>query len=149
MVLTSMPFPAGASDEDFCYLTTIGRVTGRPRTIEIWFVLTAQTVYLLAGGGWAAQWVQNLSRDPAVELSIGGCARRGRARIVSDGAEDRHARRLLLGKYGPRVERYRRRWGGDIERWGRSPLAVAIDLDGDDAQRRAARGSLSFRRVGR
>jgi hypothetical protein len=25
--------------EPFCYLTTVGRVSGRPHTIEIWFAL--------------------------------------------------------------------------------------------------------------
>ena len=38
-------------DEDFCYLTTRGRVTGRPHEIEIWFAVDGDTVYLLSGGG--------------------------------------------------------------------------------------------------
>jgi hypothetical protein len=28
------------ADEDFCYLTTTGRVSGQPRTIKIWFLAT-------------------------------------------------------------------------------------------------------------
>ena len=34
-------------DEDFCYLTTTGRVTGLPREIEIWFALQGATLYML------------------------------------------------------------------------------------------------------
>jgi hypothetical protein len=34
--------------EDFCYLTTTGRVTGRPHTIEIWFALEGGTLYTLS-----------------------------------------------------------------------------------------------------
>jgi len=37
-------------DEDFCHLTTTGRNSGRPHTIEIWFALHGQTLYMLAGG---------------------------------------------------------------------------------------------------
>ena len=33
------------ADTDFCYLTTTGRVTGQPRTIEIWFATHQQRVY--------------------------------------------------------------------------------------------------------
>ena len=36
---TSMPDLRALADEDFCYLTTTGRVTGRPHEIEIWFSL--------------------------------------------------------------------------------------------------------------
>ena len=38
------------ADEDFCYLTTVGRVTGRPHEIEIWFAIEGQTLYMLSGG---------------------------------------------------------------------------------------------------
>ena len=31
-----------------CYLTTTGRVSGRPHTIEIWFALQDRTLYLFA-----------------------------------------------------------------------------------------------------
>src|SRR5438128_3103033 len=46
--------------EPFCYLTTIGRGSGRPHTIEIWFALHGATVYLLSGGGEGSDWVKNL-----------------------------------------------------------------------------------------
>ncbi len=39
-----------ATDDDFCYLTTRGRVSGRPHEIEIWFALEGRTLYLLSGG---------------------------------------------------------------------------------------------------
>src|SRR5690606_17915662 len=32
-----MPLDDGLAAEPYCYLTTTGRVTGRPHTIEIWF----------------------------------------------------------------------------------------------------------------
>jgi hypothetical protein len=57
------------ADADFCYLTTTGRVTGQPRTIEIWFALHGRILYMLAGGGRNAQWVQNLVRTVLPEYS--------------------------------------------------------------------------------
>ena len=55
----------------FCYLTTRGRVTGRPHTIEIWFVVMGESAYLMAGGRDRADWVRNLAADPAVTLRVG------------------------------------------------------------------------------
>ena len=48
----------------FCYLTTRGRRTGRPHTIEIWFVAVGATAYLMAGGRDRSDWVRNLMADP-------------------------------------------------------------------------------------
>ena len=38
------------STEEYCYLTTTGRVTGKLHEIEIWFVIHDTTLHLLAGG---------------------------------------------------------------------------------------------------
>ena len=42
--------PSAYADEEFCYLTTTGRRTGRPHTIEIWFAVDRGVVYMMAGG---------------------------------------------------------------------------------------------------
>jgi deazaflavin-dependent oxidoreductase (nitroreductase family) len=111
--------------QPYCYLTTVGRVTGRPHTIEIWFALHGPTLYLLSGGGDRSDWVRNLLTRPAVGVRIG---RRdapelaGRARVVAAGTEeDEFARRLVAGKYQPG-------YGGDLSGWRRSALPVAVDL---------------------
>jgi deazaflavin-dependent oxidoreductase (nitroreductase family) len=110
----------------FCYLTTTGRVSGRPHTIEIWFALRDRTLYLLSGGRDRSDWVRNLLADPEVTVRIG---RRdapilaARARVVDPGSdEDALARRLVTGKYQPG-------YGGDLSSWRRSSLPVAVDLD--------------------
>ena len=56
------------SDDDYCYLTTTGRVTGAPHEIEIWFALDGPGLYLLAGGGFGSDWVRNLVAEPAVTV---------------------------------------------------------------------------------
>jgi deazaflavin-dependent oxidoreductase (nitroreductase family) len=111
--------------QPFCYLTTTGRVSGRPHTIEIWFALRGRTLYLLSGGGDESDWVRNLLRHPEVTVRLGrrdGAERPGRARVVEPGSdEDELARRLVVGKYQPT-------YGGDLSGWRRQALPVAVDL---------------------
>ena len=110
----------------FCYLTTTGRVSGRPHTIEIWFALDGRTLYVLSGGGDRSDWVRNLQASSGVTVRIGrrdapGLA--GRARVVPPGTdEDDLARRLVTDKYQPG-------YGGDLSGWRRSSLPVAVDLE--------------------
>lgn len=57
--------------ESFLYLTTTGRVTGKPREIEIWFVEHGGCYYMVAERLDQANWVKNLLRDPNVGFNIG------------------------------------------------------------------------------
>lgn len=111
-------------DKAFCYLTTTGRVTGRPHTIEIWFGLIGSTLYMLSGNGPTerADWVRNIMTTPAVSVRIGEREFRGTGRVVEDRKEDALARRLLLEKYEPG-------YSGDLSDWGQNALPVAVDLD--------------------
>jgi deazaflavin-dependent oxidoreductase (nitroreductase family) len=106
---------------DYCYVTTTGRTSGNPHTIEIWFAVHEGLVYLLAGGGDQSDWVRNIRREPRVGVRLGHDDMICRARVVEDPDEDALARRLLLEKYGPRTS-------DDLEEWGRTALPVAIEL---------------------
>jgi deazaflavin-dependent oxidoreductase (nitroreductase family) len=113
-----------SADDDYCYLTTTGRRTGRPHRIEIWFALDGDRLYLLAGGRRSADWVQNLAADSAVVVELGGVTRRGRGRILDEqGGEAERARSLVHGKYAPRSAE-------DLSAWRDSAMPVAIDLEG-------------------
>jgi deazaflavin-dependent oxidoreductase (nitroreductase family) len=57
--------------EQVLHLTTVGRVTGRPREIEIWFILCREKFYLFSEQGAAAGWVKNIRRNPNVSIRIG------------------------------------------------------------------------------
>jgi deazaflavin-dependent oxidoreductase (nitroreductase family) len=106
----------------FCYLTTRGRRTGRPHTIEIWFVVVGASAYLMAGGRDRADWVRNLTADPAVTLRVGEDSWPAEGRVVDEGTgEDVRARRLMLAKYSTPGS-------GDLDSWGRSALVVAVDV---------------------
>ena len=107
--------------EQYCYLTTRGRRTGQLRTIEIWFGLNGDTVYMLSGGRDRSNWVRNLQRDPMVTVRISAVTYAGRARLVKPGTdEDALARQLLLVKYSPGES--------DLSEWGKTALPVAVDL---------------------
>ena len=116
-------------EDQFCYLTTTGRVSGRPHTIEIWFARQDDTLYVLSGGGTRSDWVRNLQRQPTVTVRLGrrdGRQLRGRARVVDPGSpDDQLARRLVY-------EKYQGGYGGDLTRWRDGSLPVAVDL-GDPA----------------
>ena len=110
------------ADLDFCYLTTTGRTSGQARTIEIWFGLDGDTVYLLSGGGDGAHWVRNLQANPRVSVKLGRKTFEGAGRLVEAKEEDAKARRLLAEKYEG--------WqpGRRLSSWARNSLPVAIDL---------------------
>lgn len=112
---------AALTDEDYCYLTTTGWVSGEPREIEIWFGIEGETLYMLSGGRERSDWVKNLRRESAVRVRIAERAFEGRARVVADVEEDARARQVLLDKYSPR-------YSGDLSDWGQNALPVAVDL---------------------
>ncbi len=113
--------PDNLADEDYCYLTTTGRVTGRLHEIEIWFSLQDSTLYMLSGAGDRSDWVKNLQNNPEATVRVADSEFHGRGRIVEEAEEEELARSLLFEKYQPRT-------GGDLTRWRGSALPVAVDL---------------------
>lgn len=108
--------------EAYCYLTTTGRVTGKPHEIEIWFGLVGNTCYLLSGGRDKSDWVKNLLRNPSVTVRIGGQTFPAAARIVDDDEEAMTARDLLADKYNERNA------NGSLSKWAQTALPVALDI---------------------
>lgn len=75
-----------ASDK-VLYLTTVGRATGLPREIEIWFVVCGECFYLFAETRDAAGWVKNIRRHPEVTVRIGDLQIDGTARVLDRQAD--------------------------------------------------------------
>lgn len=109
------------SDEPYAYLTTEGRVSGLPHEIEIWWCHRDTTVFVLAGDGPDADWVQNLQSNPHVGLRVGFLTTQGSARIIGDPEEEAFVRRTLL-------EKYERQSSQDLTEWSVASLPVAIDV---------------------
>jgi len=76
-----MARPAG-DEQEFLYLTTRGRKTGRARQIEIWFTRRGRSYYLVSEHGARAHWVQNLLVEPRARWRVGTARLDGRARLV-------------------------------------------------------------------
>jgi hypothetical protein len=88
----------------------------------MWFAIDQDTLYMLSGAGERSDWVKNVLRQPAVIVEIGTGRFEGRARGITDGAEDERARALVHDKYAPGH-------GGDLTSWRHSSLPIAVDLD--------------------
>ena len=110
--------------EEYCYFTTIGRVTGNPHEIEIWFGLHASTLYLMSGDG-KSDWVKNLRKNPTVTVRIAKQTFNATAHIVEDQAEQMLARNLLADKYKERES------DGSLSEWAQSALVVGLDVSSE------------------
>jgi deazaflavin-dependent oxidoreductase (nitroreductase family) len=116
----------GLARQSVCELETIGRGTGQPRLIEIWFAADPDRdrIYILAGGRESSHWVRNVQANPAVRVRIGGQWFGGTAAIIEGHTDELPARKLVGGKYGYWRE------GTELRGWARDSLPVAIDLNG-------------------
>jgi deazaflavin-dependent oxidoreductase (nitroreductase family) len=116
---------AGLALRSVCILETIGRRSGEPRRIEIWFAADPirDRIYMLAGGRDQAHWVLNLRRNPRVRVRIGDRWITGSATDIEGGDDELPARQIVGGKY--------QGWqpGRPLSSWARESLTVAIDLD--------------------
>ncbi|MBC7875994.1 MAG: nitroreductase family deazaflavin-dependent oxidoreductase [Anaerolineales bacterium] len=108
--------------ENYCYLTTTGRKSGKPHEIEIWFGIQGDSLYLLSGGGADSDWVKNLRVNPNVTVRIAKQTFTGVARIAQEEKEEMMARYMLAEKYQEWAE------GRKLSEWARAALVVAIDL---------------------
>jgi deazaflavin-dependent oxidoreductase (nitroreductase family) len=109
------------ASEPYAYLTTIGRRSGRPHRIEIWFGMQDGRIYLLSGGRDRSDWVRNVMANPQITIEVGNEAHSGTARVLRAGTDmDRTARDLLVEKY---------REGDNLDEWGRTSLAVVIEFE--------------------
>jgi deazaflavin-dependent oxidoreductase (nitroreductase family) len=108
--------------EPFCYLTTVGRRTGRAHTIEIWFTAGAGSLYLISGGGGRSDWVKNLVSDPEASVRVKDRTATVRARVrLPAGPERDAAVDALHAKYRSQVS-------GTVDDWRRRAFIVALDV---------------------
>ena len=84
-------------------LTTIGRKTGRPRTVELRFVYHNGSYYASSSRVDGKHWCQNMIKNPVVEITAKGEKFACVARQVTD---DKLRREILtLRDSPPRMER--------------------------------------------
>jgi deazaflavin-dependent oxidoreductase (nitroreductase family) len=84
-------------------LTTIGRKTGLPRTVELRFVYYQGCFYTSSARVQGKHWCQNMLKNPAVEMRVKGEKLTCTARQVID--ENLRREILTLRDSSPRMER--------------------------------------------
>jgi deazaflavin-dependent oxidoreductase (nitroreductase family) len=112
------------ADKQVLYLTTVGRRTGLPREIEIWFVVWCERLYLFAETREAAGWVKIIRRNRKVTVHIGEWRIDGAARVL-----DHHTDRKLWDQVAAIANR-KYGWGDGLQ-WKslRFPPALPIPAD--------------------
>ena len=84
--------------EKFIYLTTRGRKSGNPHTVELWFAVAEKHVYLSHEGAYT-DWMKNILKDDHVKLKIGKTEFKGTARIAESGEAFELGKHALYLKY--------------------------------------------------
>ncbi|MFN8402664.1 MAG: hypothetical protein U0V48_03800 [Anaerolineales bacterium] len=110
------------ASEEYCYLTTTGRVTGNPHEIEIWFGMKGDSLYLLS----ERRAQIGLGEEPDEE------SQRHRADRTTPLHRDGQAG-SVCGRWNPppdppRRQIQRTRSDGSLSEWAQSALVVAIDI---------------------
>ena len=110
--------PPGWADAELYYVTTTGRRTGRPHTVEIWCVAHGGALYLMAGSGERSDTVRNALADPSVTVRVGDETRPATASLLDDPAEDAAVRAAMVAKYETKP--------GDLASWGATALPLRL-----------------------
>lgn len=108
------------ADTEFCYLTTVGRVSGGSHRIEIWFVAHDDGAYLLSNSQHA-DWYRNLEAEPRVVLEIAGERRETVAATV--GRDDVAGKTVGLAMVAKYQASYPQE---DLREWSRTASLVRI-----------------------
>ena len=87
-----------AADEKYIYLTTTGRKTNNPHTVDLWFAVAGGKIYLSHEGAFT-DWMKNIIKDDNVEFRIGNHRFKGKARMFPNGAAFEIGKNALYFKY--------------------------------------------------
>ena len=113
---------AGVTSSRLIHLTTVGRRTGRPHTVELWFAVRERKVYL-SHDGEETDWMKNTRRNDRVSFEIGGKSFTGRAQFLKDGMDEAEIGKLVL------YEKYYGKASKDvIEDWFSLSRLLVIEL---------------------
>lgn len=89
---------ASVADEKYIYLTTTGRRTGRPHTVELWFAVAQGKLYLSHEGKYT-DWMKNILNNNRVAFTIRRLDWEGTAQIVGGGDAFETGKYALYRKY--------------------------------------------------
>ena len=85
-------------NDKYIYLTTKGRKTGKPHTVELWYATFNEKIYLSHEGGYT-DWMRNIKKDSQIKFKIGKNEFTGKAQIVKNKKEFNEGKHTLYFKY--------------------------------------------------
>ena len=85
-------------NEKYIYLTTKGRQSGRPHTVELWYACVNETIYL-SHEGTNTDWMKNILKENRVTFRIGYKQCTGKAHLVNDEKACEVGKHALYLKY--------------------------------------------------
>ena len=106
-------------DDEHAYLTTTGRRTGRPHTVELWYRRLGDVVWFVTDEPDRCDWLANARAHPDVTVRLHDETYDGVARFDLD---DTEARRALAARYQGCTE------GQPMSTWASSGTALAVVL---------------------
>ena len=108
--------------QKFIHLTTRGRKTEKPHTVELWFALNDGRVYL-SHEGEETDWMKNIKENEKVIFKIGGTHFNGKANLLNDSTEEAETAKVVL------YEKYYGKASKEvIEDWFSLSKLVSIEL---------------------
>jgi deazaflavin-dependent oxidoreductase (nitroreductase family) len=111
------------ANEKYIYLTTKGRKTGNPHTVELWFALAGKKIYLSHEGKYT-DYMKNILENDRVEFKIGRLQFMGKARIVKSGEAFETGKHALYSKYYGKADQ------DTINDWFSESTIVEISMTG-------------------
>ncbi len=100
-------------------ITVVGRKSGRPISIPVWFVLEDGKLYLLPVSGSDTQWYKNVLKNPSIQIEAGGAKAERKVAPVKDPKQ-----------VSSIVEKFRAKYGAsDVKKYySKFDVAVLADL---------------------
>ena len=83
------------SSRKLTHLTTVGRRTGKPHTVELWFAVRDNKIYL-SHEGEPTDWMKNITRNNRVSFEIDGKNFIGKARYLKNGTDEAEKAKVAL-----------------------------------------------------
>ena len=101
-------------------VTVIGRKSGQPISIPIWFVSEGDKLYLLPVQGTDTQWYKNALKNPSIRVDARGAEGKFRVVPINDSKQVASV-----------VEKFRAKYGaGDVKKYySKLDVAVVAKLD--------------------
>jgi len=112
------------ADEKYIYLTTKGRKTGKPHTVELWFAAAGKMIYLSHEGAYT-DWMKNILEDSRVGFKIGKAQFKGNARMAKS------VDAFEVGKHALYIKYYGKASKDKINDWFSESAIIEISMQAE------------------